>query len=490
MICEDRVVADPLTDSDQLDAVLELASGNARRYLREMRGERVLSRDIEAALARWSDPMPEDGVGSLVAVTELAERARETATRSSGPRFFHFVMGGGTPAALAADWLTSAYDQPAYAWASSPFASRLEQVAIDWLRALFELPPVFGGVLTTGATMANFVALAAARSWWGEQQGVDVDAEGVVGLASPVILSSGYLHPSAVQAIGMLGLGRANARRLARDDIGRLDLAALERELDRIDGPAIVIANAGEVNAGDFDPIPEIAELCEGRRTWLHVDGALGLFARIAPVTRALTEGVERADSVISDGHKWLNVPYDCGFAFVREPDRLARAMNVGAAYLPSPDDPHPNFGFLSPENSRRARALAVWATLRAYGRAGYREMVERHLALARHLADRVDAAPELERLADVPLNIVCFRAHPEGLGEEVLNDFNTRLGDALRRDGRVFAGNTTYAGKVALRPAIVNWLTQVEDVDVFVDVTRELAAAMRVADTSRPPTS
>jgi glutamate/tyrosine decarboxylase-like PLP-dependent enzyme len=243
-----------------------------------------------------------------------------------------------------------------------------------------------------------------------------------------------------------------------------------------------VIATAGEVNAGDFDPIAEIAERCEGRRTWLHVDGAFGLFARLAPVTRALTEGVDRADSVISDGHKWLNVPYDCGFAFVREPERLARAMNVGAAYLPSSDDPHPNFGFLSPENSRRARALAVWATLRAYGRAGYRQMIERHLELAQHLADRVDRAPELERLADVPLNIVCFRAHPVDVAEEALNDFNTRLGDALRGDGRVFAGSTTYAGKVALRPAIVNWLTQTEDIDLLVDVTRELTAAIRAS--------
>jgi glutamate/tyrosine decarboxylase-like PLP-dependent enzyme len=233
------------------------------------------------------------------------------------------------------------------------------------------------------------------------------------------------------------------------------------------------------VNAGDFDPIAAVADLCERSTAWLHVDGAFGLFARVAPSTRALTEGVERADSVISDGHKWLNVPYDCGFAFVREMERLPRALNVGAAYLPSPEDPHPNFGFVSPESSRRARALAIWATLRAYGRAGYREMVERHVALARHLAERVDRAPELERLADVPLNIVCFRARPEGLEEERLDDFNTRLGDALRADGRVFAGNTVYDGKVALRPAIVNWLTDTEDVDLLVEVTRELAAEL-----------
>jgi glutamate/tyrosine decarboxylase-like PLP-dependent enzyme len=483
-------VPDPFAERDQLDPVLEFAAGVARRYLERIGDELVLDPDAEAAIGRWGDPMPEEGVGSLDALRELADRAREAATRSSGPRFFHFVMGGGTPAAVGADWLTSAYDQPAYAWASSPFAARLEQVAIDWLRQLFELPSELGGVLTTGATMANFVALAAARNWWGEQHGVDVEADGVGKLPSPVILSSGYLHPSAVQAIGMLGLGRANIRRLAVDDVGRLDLAALERELAEAGAPAIVIANAGEVNAGDFDPIADIIELCERYTAWLHVDGAFGLFARLTPGTRALTDGVERADSVISDGHKWLNVPYDCGFAFVRDMGRLPRALNVGAPYLPLPDDPHPNFGFLGPENSRRARSLAVWATLRAYGRAGYQEMVERHLALARHLADRVDSAPELERLADVSLNIVCFRARVAGLREEELNSFNERLGAALRADGRVFVGTTTYAGKVALRPAIVNWLTQTEDVDLLVDVTRELAAELARVAQPRPSTS
>ncbi|HEX5956435.1 MAG TPA: pyridoxal-dependent decarboxylase, partial [Solirubrobacterales bacterium] len=245
-------------------------------------------------------------------------------------------------------------------------------------------------------------------------------------------------------------------------------------------GPAILIANAGEVNAGDFDPIAAMADLAERHGAWLHVDGAFGLFARLAPGSRPLTEGVERANSVTVDGHKWLNVPYDCGFAFVRDPVRLARALNVGAPYLPSPDDPRPNPGFLTPENSRRARSLAVWATLRAYGRSGYREMVERHLGLARRLAERVDRTPELERLAPVPLNIVCFRARPPGVPEDGLDELNSSLGEALLRDGRVFAGTTSYDGKVALRPAIVNWQTTERDVDLLVDVLLELMERRR----------
>jgi glutamate/tyrosine decarboxylase-like PLP-dependent enzyme len=323
--------------------------------------------------------------------------------------------------------------------------------------------------------MANFVALAAARGWWAEQRGVEVERDGLSGLPAVPILSSGYIHPSAVQAIGMLGLGQGSIERFVRDGAGRLDTDALEERLRELEGPAIIVGNAGEVNTGDFDPIDRLADLAEEHGAWLHVDGAFGLFARLSSSAKGLTAGIERANSVISDGHKWLNVPYDCGFAFVRDPARLSRTFNVGAPYLPSREDPHPNPGFVSPENSRRARALTVWATLRAYGRSGYREMVDRHLALAKHLADRVDAAPDLERLAEAPLNIVCFRAHPAGTASDDLDALNGDLGEALLRDGRVFAGTTTYDGKVALRPAIVNWRTQQADVDLLVDVLLEL---------------
>ncbi|MFL5892721.1 MAG: pyridoxal phosphate-dependent decarboxylase family protein [Solirubrobacterales bacterium] len=475
-------MADPLNDRDQVTAALSVAAEEARAYLADIDSRAVLDPGAEELIHGWADPMPEDGDGTLAAVRDLAARGQEAATRSSGPRFFHFVMGGGTPAALAADWLTAVFDQVAFGWASSPMAARLEQVAADWLRQLFELPEEFGGVLTSGATLANFAALAAARGWWAEQRGVDVDQEGLSTLPPPPILASGYIHPSAIQAIGMLGMGQANVERFTRDAAGRLDVDALESRLRELGDPAIIVASAGEVNAGDVDPIERMADLAEEYGAWLHVDGAFGLFARVAPEARELTAGVERADSVIADGHKWLNVPYDCGFAFVREPARLVRTFNVGAPYLPSPDDPRPNPGFLAPENSRRARAFAVWATLRAYGRAGYREMVERHLRVARHLGERIDASPQLERLADVKLNIVCFRARPEGTPEEELDKFNRELGEALLRDGRVFAGTTSYEGKVAFRPAIVNWRTQEEDVDLLVDVLLELLEARRPA--------
>ena len=471
-------MSDPLGAREELQEALDLAASEASAYLAAIAEEPVLRPGSEDAVRGWPDPMPEDGDGTMAAVTELARRAAEGATRSSGPRFFHFVMGGGTPAALAADWLASAYDQVAYTWASSPMGSALDRVASDWLRELFELPEEFQGVLVSGATMANFVGLAVARNSWAERQGVDVEESGLAGLRAPAILTSGYVHPSALQAIGMLGMGRANVRQLTRDAVGRLDADALRAELDRAGEGAIVIANAGEVNTGDFDPIAEMADVAGEHGAWLHVDGAFGLFARLAPATRALTEGVERADSIAADAHKWLNVPYDCGFAFVREAERLPKALNVGAPYLPSPDDPHPNPGFMTPENSRRARALAVWATLRAYGRAGYREMVERHHELAQRLARRVDESDELERLADVPLNIVCFRARPPGVGEDRLDDLNRELGAALLRDGRVFAGTTSYDGKVAFRPAFVNWRTGPEDVDLLVDVQLELLAA------------
>jgi glutamate/tyrosine decarboxylase-like PLP-dependent enzyme len=291
------------------------------------------------------------------------------------------------------------------------------------------------------------------------------------------------VHASAVKALAMLGVGRQQVRTFASDATGDLEVQALERALRELEGsPAILIGTAGEVNAGGFDPIAAMADLAAQHGAWLHVDGAFGLFAAVTPATRELVAGIDRAHSVCVDGHKWLNVPYDCGAAFVHDPLLHQGAFAASAAYLGREDSERPVFSSLAPEMSRRARALAVWATLRAYGRSGYAAMVERHVRLARRLAEQVDAEPELERLADVPLNVVCFRYRPSGVGEEELDELNRRLGQAVLDDGRVYFGTTVYRDKVAFRPAIVNWRTRPEDVDLIVPIVLELGASLTVA--------
>jgi glutamate/tyrosine decarboxylase-like PLP-dependent enzyme len=460
-------VSDPLERRDEEEPALAYVLDEARRYLAELDDSPVLS----SREPRLGGELPEDGDGALAALAELMA-ASDVATRSSGPRFFHFVTGGTTPAALAADWLTSLLDQNALSPVSSPLASQVEETAIRWLLDLFELPEDWGGVLTTGATMANFVGLACGRRWWAEQHGVDVDERGFAGLPAVPVFSTGYVHASARKALAMLGLGR--------DSPLLVDAEELARELASLGGaPSIVIGNAGDVNTGDFDPIERMADLAEQQGAWLHVDGAFGLFARLTPEAAALAAGVERADSVAADGHKWLNVPYDCGFAFVRDRELLREPFRMAAAYLPSDEAP-------SPEASRRARSLAVWATLRAYGRAGHRAMVERHLRLARRLGRRVEDEPELELLAPVKLNLVCFRHRPPGLAEAELDEHNLALGREILEDGRVFFGTTRQQGKAAFRPAIVNWRTSEKDVDLLVDVLLELAARPTRASRAR----
>jgi glutamate/tyrosine decarboxylase-like PLP-dependent enzyme len=461
---------------DEIDDVIGFASRAAARYLDEIDERPAREPQAREVAMRFGGRLPDEGVGAIAALEELAD-GFDAAVRSAGPRFFHFVNGGTTPAALGADWLTSTLDQNTGAFVASPLGARLEQVALGWLRDLFGLPGDWGGVLTTGATMANFTALACARRWCAAKLGVDADEDGLALVGEIRVLGSGYVHPSDVKALGMLGIGRKQVTKLARDDVGRIDLEALESELASLNGaPAIVIASAGEVNAGDFDPVSEMVDLAHRYGAWAHVDGAFGLFAALSPRTKHLVAGVERADSVIADGHKWLNVPYDCGFAFVRDHSLLAPVFAAGAAYLPALDDPEPNWGYLGPEMSRRARAIDVWATLRAYGREGYRALIEGHLDLAQHLAKAVDASPGLERLADVPLNIVCFRAKPIGFPEKRLDELNRRIGEAALEEGQVFFGSTVYDGKVAFRPAPVNWRNRPEDIELIAEVVEELA--------------
>ncbi len=473
---------DPLRRPEDSLPALELVLEYARGYLADFDGLVRMPTADEAAHAFAAD-FPEEGKGTLAAIQQLIELGADAHIRSSGPRFFHWVIGGCTPGALAADWFASLIDQNAGAWSSSPLAVQLERISLAWLQELFGLPAAWGGVLTTGATTAGFTALAAARQWWGEQHGVDVAAQGLAGVSPLPVLSSGYLHVSSLKALAMLGIGREQVTYCQADETRRLDPAALERELKRLGGaPAIVIATAGEVNAGHFDPVAEMSAIAHEHGAWLHVDGAFGLFARVSPRTAALADGVEHADSVSADGHKWLNVPHDCGFAFVRDPALLTAVFSAIAEY--TPDDEV--FAFRSPEFSRRARSLAVWTTLAAYGRDGYRAIVERCLDIAEHVAREVERADDMELLAPAPLNIVCFRYRPPDVPEDALDELNLEIGRAALTDGRVYVGTTRWAGTVGFRPAFVNWRTTIADADLLLETVRDLGR--RLAQHLLPP--
>jgi glutamate/tyrosine decarboxylase-like PLP-dependent enzyme len=474
---------DPLAVPDESVAALERVATEARDYLARLAEAPVREPGSDEAAKRFGGSLPDEGAGTLATIEELLRDGTEAHVRSSGPRFFHWVIGGSTPAALAADWITSLLDQNAGGWDATPLGASLEHVSIQWLLDLFELPAEWSGVLTTGATTANFTGLAAARQWWGEQHGVDISESGFSGLPQVPVLSSQFIHISARKALAMLGLGRARVTDCSGPD-GSFDPAALQRELQR-SGPAIVIANAGEVNAGHFEPIREVAEIAHAHNAWVHVDGAFGLFARISPRVAKLADGVELADSVISDGHKWLNVPYDCGFAFVRDPAYLRATFTAGAAYLPEDDGSRPVFGYMGPELSRRARALAVWATLRAYGRNGYRAIVERCLDNAAHLAHHVDEAEDAELLLPAPLNIVFFRYRPPDASEDELDDLNLAIEQEILHDGRVYLGTTRWNGVVGFRPAFVNWRTTKEDAALVLETVRDLGQRLRLR--SRP---
>lgn len=474
-------MTDPIEDREQATAALEKVFRAAGPYLDALPERPVHDPGSETLLDELGGPLPEKGDGTLAGIAQLLRVATATATQSSGPRFFHLVVGGATPAAMAGDWLTSLLDQASGLHVSSPLAARAETVALQWLKELFGIPASFGGVLTPSATLAHVSGLACARTWWAERHGVDVASQGLAGLPAMPVLTSGLVHPSTRKALQILGCGRDTLHTFARDDRGRIDLPALEAALAALDGaPAVLVGNLGEVFSGDSDPLDAMADLAERYGAWLHVDGAFGLFAALSSRTAHLAKGVERADSVTSDGHKWLNVPYESGFSFVRDRAFQARAFGPwGVSYLPEAGDADIDYNTIGPESSRRARALPIWATLRAYGRDGYRSMVERHLDLAAHLGRLVDEADDFELLADTQLCIVCFRYRPPGVPEERLDDLNTRLAAALLEDGRVYAGPALFRGHRALRCALVNWRTTEPDVELLVHVLREVAAGL-----------
>ncbi|HSS77751.1 MAG TPA: aminotransferase class V-fold PLP-dependent enzyme, partial [Thermoanaerobaculia bacterium] len=414
--------------------------------------------------ATLGGPLPEKGTDARKVIEELARAADPGLVGTAGPRYFGFVIGGHLPAALAADWLTSAWDQNAGLYVTSPANSVVEEVAERWLLEILGLPPTASVGFTTGCSMANFTALAAARHAVLARQGWDVERAGLFGAPPIDVVIGGEAHATILTALQMLGLGRERVKRVAVDGQGRMEPAALRQVLAGGSGPLIVCAQAGNVDTGAFDPLEEIVPLVRERGGWLHVDGAFGLWAAAVPELAHLVRGAAAADSWATDAHKWLNVPYDCGVVAVAHPEPHRAAMTISAAYLVQTEGHERDPFDWVPEFSRRARGFPVWAALRSLGRSGVAGMVERCCALARRFAEALRGEPGVEILNEVVLNQVLLRFHPPVAGD---SDALTRAVIArVQADGTCWLGGTTWQGKAAMRISVSGWETTEADVD------------------------
>lgn len=460
--------------SDDLAPVLDRVHRFSLDYVEGL-GERRAATD---PTTKAPVPLPGEGCGALAAIDELIARYGEEFSGSPGPRYWGFVNGGVTPAALAGDWLASAIDQNSQLNGDGA-AALVEHEALLMLRDLFGLGAEFHGVFVTGGTMANNVGLGVALQRLGAARGVDVSQSGVAALG-PVRIVTGESHSSIAKSAAMLGLGRDSIAEVPRIE-GReaVDVAAMEQALGEHSAQGaslIIVANAGTVITGDFDDINALADLAEKFGAHLHVDGAFGAFAACTSSHAHLVDGMARADTVAADGHKFLNVPFDSGFVFVRAlGDQIELFKNVSSYQSPPRLDPK-HFIHLSPQNSRRLRALPAWVSLRAYGAAGYAKIVERCCALAAELGRRLDSSDDFTLLSPVRYNVVCFRPLIDGqpASEERIRAFI----DALRDDGRIFISPGMRLGLPCARLAIVNWRTTEADIDIAMNALRDCAKA------------
>jgi glutamate/tyrosine decarboxylase-like PLP-dependent enzyme len=424
--------------------MLERVARHAQAYLHSL-PERPVGVPVDPEVLReaLAMPLPEEGVAPERVIDDLVAGVDAGLVASPGPRYFGFVTGGALPAALAADWMAAAWDQNGFSYVSSPAAAVVEEVAEGWLLDVLGLPSTASVGFVTGAQMANATCLAAARNTMLERAGWDVIRDGLIGAPPLTIVAGEEAHATIFTALRLIGLGTSTARLVGVDAQGAID--GLE-----LDGPAIVCAQAGNVNSGAFDRLDRIADACERAGAWLHVDGAFGLWAAASPARQHLVTGVERADSWATDAHKWLNVPYDSGLAIVKDRVAHQRAMGVSAAYLIDSDH-RDNYAY-TPEASRRARAFAIYAALRQLGRDGLAELIERcceHAALFAALLK--DGGAEI--LNDVVLNQVLVACEPDAIAR-------------VQADGTCWVGGTAWRGRSAMRISVSGWPTTTADVE------------------------
>jgi glutamate/tyrosine decarboxylase-like PLP-dependent enzyme len=436
-----------------------VAASAAQRFLDTLDQRPVAARDdateIKAALG---GPLSDRGEDPESVIEDLVTGADSGIVATAGPRYFGFVIGGTLPAALAADWLVSAWDQCAGFHSLSPAAAAIEDIVAEWTLDLLGLPGNASVGFVTGAQGANTTGLAAARHAVLARAGWDVESDGLTGAPRIDVYCGAQAHATIFTALRLLGLGEQTAVRVTADEQGRMEARALREAVAGGDGPAIVCAQAGNVATGAFDPFDLIADACAERGAWLHVDGAFGLWAAAEPSRRPLLQGVERADSWAVDAHKWLNVPYDSAMAIVADPAAHRAAMSLAASYLVA-DAAHRDPTNYVPESSRRARGVPVYAALRTLGRDGVAAIVERNCAHARRMAAHLAEIPGAEVLNDVVLNQVLVRL-PGG------DEGNRRAIAAIQREGTCWLGGTTWQGQDVMRVSFSNWSTSDADVD------------------------
>jgi glutamate/tyrosine decarboxylase-like PLP-dependent enzyme len=420
----------------------------------------------EELLQQLGGPLPERPTDPQQVVEQLVQSVEPGLVAIPSGRYFGFVNGGELPAALAADWLTSAWDQNAGLYASGPAAAVVEEVVGDWITELLGLPEQSSVGLVTGTQMGSVTALAAARFRVLERAGWDPAREGLAGGPRVRVLVGGQRHVTIDRALRLLGLGAPEI--VPADAQGRMQAAALRDALRRGDAPTVVCAQAGEVNTGAFDPFEEIADACAEHDAWLHVDGAFGLWAAASPELRELVRGVERADSWITDAHKWLNVPYDAALVLCADSEAHRTAMTGTASYLVQDAEASRNRFQWVPEASRRARGFAVYAALRSLGRSGLAELVESSCRCARAFAAGIAELPGVELLNDVVLNQVLFRFESDERTDEILR--------AVQEGGEVWLGETTWESRRAVRLSVVNWRTGAEEIELALNAFRAAA--------------
>jgi glutamate/tyrosine decarboxylase-like PLP-dependent enzyme len=466
---------------DDRERTLRRAAELSIAFLGELADRHVGARtDGNAIAATLGGPLPEDGEDPVTVIEDMARRLDPGLVATAGPRYFGFVIGGAIPAAVGADWLTAAWDQNANLHALSPAAAGAEQVAGGWMLDLLGLPPSASVGLPTGAGLANAVGLAAGRHAVLAREGWDVEARGLYGAPEITVVIGEEAHATVLTALQYLGLGRERVVNVPADEQGRMRADALAGQVAGVAGPLLLVAQAGNVNTGAFDPMPAIADAVAAHpNAWIHVDGAFGLWAAVSPRLRHLVAGVDRADSWATDAHKWLNLGYDCGFVAVRDSDAHRAAMSTFASYLMQNQAQRESWEYVM-DSSRRARGFALYAALRSLGRSGIRELVERCCELARHMADRLAGAEGVEILNDVVLNQVLVRFHPASGGE--VDEHTRNVIHLVQEDGTAWMGGTTWHGLAAMRISVSNWSTTREDADRTVD------AILRAAGTGPRP--